>query len=185
MPQHLRWCKYFKPNILMVLTPPFGSLAGPVNGSASKTEHLLTIPDTQVHLEPFIANTQGRNNILVTGSRQSGMASCEYDITVCPLPPSRPGLWHPHLTPPAPQWNLPLQRPNASCHHCKGEGPAPTGRCHSALYPSGVHCWWTHGEDNSRHHQDLEDSLPSGTFRSLLVKLSLALVRARVRNFDL
>jgi hypothetical protein len=27
--------------------------------------------------------------------------------------------------------------------------------------------------------------LPSGTFRSLLAKLSLVLVRARVRNFDL
>jgi hypothetical protein len=36
--------------------------------------------------------------------------------------------------------------------------------------------------DTSRAWKTL---LPSGTFRSLLVKLSLVLVRARVRNFDL
>ena len=48
-------------------------------------QSLSAIPGARVRLESFITNTQRRNDISVAGSRQPGMSSCEYDITVVSL----------------------------------------------------------------------------------------------------
>jgi hypothetical protein len=46
---------------------------------------LETIEGVKVAVEPYIANTNRRNDLLVTGSEASGMANQEYDITVVSL----------------------------------------------------------------------------------------------------
>ncbi len=46
---------------------------------------LSTVEGVQIRLEPLIPNSQRRNDIRITGSRASGLASQEFDLTIVSL----------------------------------------------------------------------------------------------------
>jgi hypothetical protein len=147
---------------------------------------LSTLPDTQVHLEPFIANTARRNDISITGSRQSGMASHEYDITVVSLATQQAR----GVGPPPGTTGTTAEVALATAQRFL----ATIAREKRLRMPEGSTVPFTPlvftvgglmektTADTTRTWKNL---LPAGTFRLLLVRLSLILVRARTRNFDL
>ncbi|BEI97702.1 hypothetical protein CcaverHIS631_0300010, partial [Cutaneotrichosporon cavernicola] len=147
---------------------------------------LSAIPDTQVHLEPFIANTQRRNDIRITGSRESGMASYEYDITVVSLATQQArATVVPHGTTgtPAEQAMATVQRFLATIAREKSQH-LPAG----ATVPFTPLVFTVGGmmeKTTAETARSWKSLLPAGMFCTLLVKLSLILVHARVRNFDL
>ena len=149
---------------------------------------LSSMEGVRVELEPSIGTTRRRNDIRVIGSRQSGIGSQEYDITVISLatqqarstylPPSvREG------TSPTNQTTALINKHlQAIANEKRNNLPEPSDVPFTPLV-------FTLGglmdKDTVKAASSWKDSLSSGAFRNLLTRLSLILLKARVRNFDL
>ena len=149
---------------------------------------LSTLDGVQVTLEPFIAGTTRRNDICITGSRASGMANHEYDITVVSL-----ATHDATATVPPPRLD-PTTSVEAIATATAHRFLDSIARNKRRRLPPGATVPFTPlvfsvgglmDPDTAKALNLWKGSLSVGTFKMLLLRLSLTLLRARVRNFDL
>jgi hypothetical protein len=148
---------------------------------------LNIIPDIEVHLEPFISDTtHRRNDIRVSGSHASGLANHEYDISIVSLGSvqARTTVCPPGFT------GSTLERASATVHKFLDSVSREKFRNlpSSAATPFTPLIFSLGGVMEHRTAQALHtwgEVLPPHSHRMLCIRLSLTLLRARVRNFDL
>lgn len=152
------------------------------------TESLRKLPGVQVAMEPFIGETRRRNDIRVIGSREAGMCSGEYDVTVVSLatqlarstflPPRAEGVsLHAHATA--------LVDKHVEAIGAQKHRALPAG---GAELPFSAIVFTLGGRMDSGTEKEMNQwkaAMPDGQFDFLVSCLSLILLRARVRNFDL
>lgn len=150
------------------------------------TEALGRLPGVQATMEPFIGRTYRRNDIKVTGSRESGISSCEYDITVISL-----------ATQQARSTSLPLLEGVSPLEHTaavvdkhldsvaeRKRRRLPEGVT-VPFYPIVFSLGGRMDAGTDKEMRQWKAAMPDGLFSHLVSSLSLILLRARARNFDL
>jgi hypothetical protein len=147
---------------------------------------LRVIEGMQVDLEPLIGTTSRRNDIRITGSRQSGLSNQEYDVTVVSLATqdARNTYLPPTAEPPARldrSYALINRHLNSLAHQKRHSLP----QSHIPFTPLVFTLGGLMDLDTVKATRSWKLTLPSGTFNRLFISLSLVLLRARVRNFDL
>jgi len=147
---------------------------------------LSIIPDVKVQLEPFISGTQRRNDIKLFGSQASGMSNHEYDISVVSLSSVQARTT---VLPPGHSGNplelasaAALKFLNAVAREKVYHLPTPATTPFTPLIFSLGGLMEFH---TAKALESWKDPLPLGTYRMLHIRLSLTLLRARVRHFDL
>lgn len=152
------------------------------------TESLGRLPGVEVTMEPFIGATRRRNDIRVIGSRESGVSSGEYDVTVVSLaslearstvlPARAEGVsLYAHATA--------LMDKHVEAIANQKRRALPAG---GAELPFAALVFTLGGRMDSGTDKQMREwkaAMTDGHFSFLLGSLSLILLRARVRNFDL
>jgi hypothetical protein len=146
------------------------------------------IPGARIELEPAIGMTQRRNDIRITGSRESGISSHEYDVSVVSL--ASRDAQATTLPPPTDNTSLSSLAFATANKYLASVAAEKLNRLPPAASPVPftpiiLSLGGLMESETAKAFNSWKTSLPSGTFRHLLRRLSLILLRARVRNFDL
>jgi hypothetical protein len=149
---------------------------------------LASIPDCRVNIEPPIGSTRRRNDIEVLGTNASGIGHHQYDITVVSLATREakatrpPTQLAPDITMADTSAATSMRFLGTIAREKRQNLPANTVLPFTPLV-------FTIGglmeKATEKTVRGWKTSLPRGTFQALLGKLSLSLLRSRVRNFDL
>jgi hypothetical protein len=148
---------------------------------------LATLEGVQVHLEPLIAGTQRRNDIRITGSASSGLSSEDIDITIVSLASANSQTaMLPFVTTEddsvAERTAKLIQKPlNSVAREKRRRHPSSDRPFRPFVLSLGGTM-----ETKARDALKLWKSIMTGGVYSLLVRrLSLGLLRARARCFEL
>lgn len=146
---------------------------------------LSTVEGVQIRLEPLIPNSQRRNDIRITASRASGLASQEFDLTIVSFANQAPEATN---LPPTTSGDASALNQSAGII-LKYLGSVVMAKRYPQ--PSGVafraprfHARRYAGEGDKRNSQGVESALGQQAHSFLLRRPSLCLVRARARTFE-
>jgi hypothetical protein len=147
---------------------------------------LETIEGVRVAVEPYIANTNRRNDLLVTGSEASGMANQEYDITVVSLATqdSVETFIPPHIQPikPAEKGHAYIRKFLATKAADKRK-KLPNGNV--PFTPLVFTVGGMMDDDTAKCLKTWQNLVTPSAFSTLCQQLSLILLRAKAKSFVL
>lgn len=141
-----------------------------------------------VELEPAIGMTRRRNGVRISESRESGIASHEYDVPVVSL--ASQAAQAAYLPPSSEETSITgTAYATASGYLASVSAEKRRNLPHRPPMVPFTPIIFSLGglmeQDSAKAFNSWKLTLPFGSFRHLLRRLSLILLRARVRNFDL